>query len=461
MTTATHAPTGRRKTGMAEPGRNARAKATPVKEENKEEDKVEQTAAEMLQGSSEVRIRINWFGTTAKVDDEIAAEMLKDQNADRKAVSISKRLLASKHEALLAVKEARKSIEEHVRAWTIPMIALKVADKHKAVGDDALTRKDAGIRIIQKKDMEGFDDRLNYLAGVLDTAAGGLQAKMPEIMNEDKERLGNLWKQSDYPKDVTKLIGVEVTYKSVSLDVDWMTLCPKIYEREQANAKKKFEAVVENAAVEFASRFVKYVQQVVDQLGNRLRLNPVNDKDKIFVCGADDKEVQVSVREAEVLTVLGHEHEPDEIPEGSVLLQLRLDKAGAKGRSTEVWLTEPITKKRYFDEFRPYETTEKRKLYASTVDNLKAEMDAFLNVGQMLGPYRAVIEGSVTEVKAMLTKGASDLDTERIARELRDGKYFRNEMKEVLGRVVNQVAGAVGEVRERRRSIKKGLIGKV
>ena len=424
-----------------------------------ESNEIEKTAEELLKGASEVRVRISWFGTSAKVDEENAKDMLKDTDADRSSVSISKRLLRTKHQALQVVKEARKAIDEHIRGWTIPMMALKLTDTN-ASGEEGVTRKDAGIRLIQKKDMAQFDERLSYLTELLRTATKSLQHALPEIKEEDRERLGKLFRDTDYPTDITNLIGIECSYKQVGADIDWETLCPAIYERERFNARKRFEAVVDNAAAEFAERFVRYVKQVVDQLGNRTRLNPLPDKNTITAIGADDKSLQVDVTDAEVLSVLDHSHD-EEIPIDHVLLQLRLSKGDNKGRSTEVWMAAPITTKDYYAHLRPQETSERKKLYASTIDNLKSEMDAFINIGNMLGPYQSVIAESVNNVKNMLSKASHQLNTDAISKALREGDYFRNEMATVLKGVVNSVADAVGTVKVKRRSIKKSLIGQV
>lgn len=442
------------KTATVSARKPAVAPATPAVDEFSD-TKVSEDAEALLKQCSEVRVRINWFGTSAKVDEEMAIEMLKGTDAARGAVSIGKRLLSSKHEALSAVKEARQAIEAHVAAWTVPMLAIRASSS-----PDSSLRKDAGIRLIQKKDMAQFDERLGYLKGLLHTAAQSLQRKLPEIKEQDRERLGRLYDEGDYPTDVTALIGVEVTYKTAGVDLDWETLCPAIYERERDAARQKFTAVVENAAAEFAGRFVKYVKQVVDQLGNRIRINPVDSHGTAHVIGPDDELVNVNIRDAEVLDKLTHSTD-EEVPAGSVLLKVRLAKGGKKGRAFEAWFAKPITENEYATKLRPYASTDRKKLYDSTIDNLKQEMEAFLNIGELLGPYREVIAGSVERVKNMLGKGDSGLDTSRIAEQLRQGDYFRNEMKTVLEGVAHVVESGMADAQQVRRKIRKGLIGKV
>lgn len=404
------------------------------------QEEVVKTGEKLISECSEVRVRINWFGTASKVDDETKQEMLKGHGAERNAVAISKRLLTSKHDALVALKAARAALMDHVKAWTVPMLAIRTLE-----GTEATMRKDAGIRLIQKKDMQQFDERLQYLTGVLITSLQAFQRALPVIKQEDKERLGDLYRETDYPDDVTKLVSVEVTYKTTAVDLDWESLCPNIFRRERAAASARMNAIVENAAVEFSKRFVQYVKQVCDQLGNRIRLNP--ERESPFS----------EYRDAEVTQRITHAEDPD-IPEGHIQIEVR--RAGKKGGRQElVWL-DPMPIAAY-QQLRPYETAERKKLFASSIDNIKQEMEAFINVGDMLGPYKNVVSESVQKVRDILTRASRDQDSERIAEELRKGDYLRNEMQHVLEGAANVVRDAIGEGSRTRRRINAELIGKI
>lgn len=412
--------------------------ANEIEEEVPEEvaDDMARTGEMLLKQCSKVRVRISWFSTSAQVDGEMKMEMLEGTEADKSAVSISKKFLNTRHDALEAVKQARASIQSYVQGMTIPMLALRS-------GDDAEAgiQKDAGIRLIRKSDMEEFDRKIRFLIGVLGTAVEGLQKAMPEIMAMERKTRGRLFDPSDYPTNVTRLVGVSVSYEPAGVDVDWEQLCPEIYKRESLAARQKFALVAENAAVEFAKTFTEYVSQVVEQLGNRVRLNPVEGPE------------WARYKDAEVLETVDHDADPD-VPRGHVLVKVRLRKgAGVKGKSEDVWMDEPIRKDFYHDKLRPRETGEKKKLYASTVENLKAQLERFLNIGDMLGPYRDVIHESVDRVKQLLVGASRDMDSGRIAEELRGGEYLRNQMRSVLAGVKDTIQDSVAEMKVVRRKV--------
>lgn len=405
----------------------------------------EQTGELLLKQCSRLRLRINWFSTSSKIGDEMAMAMLKDTEAEKSMVSLSKKFLTGKHDALEAVRQAKAALTSYVQSMTVPLLAIRNSED-----TEAGMQKDAGVRLIQKKDMEDFDAKVQYLRGLLMTCVERLQRALPEIIAEDRKRLGRLFDENDYPKNIAEMVSVSVSYEPIGVDLDWETMCPEIYRREAANARLKFAAVAENAAQEFATQFVQYVAQVTEQLGSRVRLNPIENS------------TWEDVRDAEVLTIEDHAKDPS-IPAGHVMVKVRKKKAaGVKGRSEDVYLTnEPISKTKYQTELRPYETTEKKKLFGSTIENLKQQMERFLNVGDMLGPYRHVIQESVDRVKLLLTKASDNMDSEKIADELRSGDYLRNEMREALSSVADEIQATVGDSRKVRRRISAKLIGKV
>lgn len=430
------------------------------------ENQIVQTADNLIKECSKIRVRFSWFGTSARIDDEILSEMMGGETAQviKDAVASHKRLLKSKHEALVTTKQAFQSIKDYVNAMTIPLVLLRQASSDDNSDTEHL-RKDAGTRVIQKKDMSEFDDRMKYLISVLNTAVGKLQKAMPAIKKEDKERLDKvnkgLYNDNDYPSDVTKLVGVHYSFEPIGVDADWEKLCPEIYERERGAARKKFEMVVENAAVEFADRFVKYVKQVVDQVGNRVRLNPADGYEITQVIGPDEKKVPANIQEAEVLTKLTSEDDSD-VPFGYVVCKLRLLKGKfAKGRSFECWMADPIKEKHFYDKLRPYETSERKKFYESTIEHLKSELETFINIGSMLGPYQSIVTDSVSKVKNLLTQASSSLNASEISEQLRTGQYFRNKMKTVLEGVANVVESKMTNTVKKRRKISSKLIGKV
>lgn len=463
--TATRPNRRRRQPVAIEPSQNGHARPDIVPAEptpviapiSPVDAKIEQTAETIIKECSKVRVFRSWLSTSTRIADDVLEDMIDAPKKVKAALTVSKRTIKSNHDAWKAASQAYAAVEHYVNGMTIPLIALRGGG-----GEETTVRKDGGVRVIQKKDMAEFDAHMHYLQGVLKSAVDQLQAAWPQIIADQKPRLDalneKLFNASDYPEDITQLITVGWGYEPIGLDADWKTLCPEIYEREAASAKKKCEAVVENAAAEFAKTFVEVMSQAARSFGCRTRLNPTAGGQHMR-CKVGDQEILCDLTDAEVIETKAHADDA-EIPEGLILVKVRLKKVG-KGQPADVWLAEPNDRQAWNARFRPYETAEKRIIHTSTVDHLKDQLETFLRVGDLLGPYKEAIAGSVAKVREMLTKGAADLNTTKIADELRKGTFFRNELKTSLENVAGAVQTAMRDTVVRRRTIKASLIGEM
>jgi hypothetical protein len=140
-------------------------------------------------------------------------------------------------------------------------------------------------------------------------------------------------------------------------------------------------------------------------------------------------------------------------------LTVAVTKSGPLPRTEEVWFPEPVERTVYQRDYRPVTTDEKKKIFGGTLANLKAEMDSFLAIGDMLGPYKDTVAGAVAQVKKILANADANMDSEKIAEELRKGTFLRAQMKQVLGKVAVEVESRVEAAIPKRRILKKSAVG--
>jgi hypothetical protein len=407
------------------------------------QQQVSSQAGSLLEQCSKVSVRVSWFSTSTKVKDDQAEQMVQQVDADRRALSISKRLLVSKHPAVKQCNQARDAIGAFVKSWTIPVMAVT------GDGVDDGARKVAGDRLIQKNDMQEFDRRLQGYVSALKTAVQNLQAKMPEVIEQDRERLGKTFNAGDYPTDVTKLVKVTVRYEPTGVDIDWQQLCPEVYARMRQSAQQAMENVVKTAAEEFTAGLLEAVELVTKQLGARRRLNPEKGHPR-----------RDELMDAEVVSELSPAEDPS-IPEGHVAIEVVYSK---NGRKHQEWLTGESGQDLTLAEYRKlqiYDADDRRKIYASSIEQLKTQLDTFLQIGSMLGPYKDLVGKSVTEVREILQRAARDMDSESIAKQARTGDFYRDELRKKLVSVTVAVQSATGISQKRRRSIDPSLVGKM
>lgn len=394
-------------------------------------------AAQTIESSCmEFRMSVRWLELNKKVDKHSAEKMTATVNARREGVSLTKRLFSAKTEAMQKANAARGRLTQLRDAWTIPkaMLCTKVGDEPE---------KDPGIRLIRIADIDEFDELLNAAIADLMTSIAVLQDDLEKIKEADKERLGDLYDDADYPDDVTEYVEVVKGYQPIMYTEDFRILAPATYKKELARTQQMFEDTANLAATTFAKTFLAQVKTLCNQLGNRTRLNPPKDHPQAYL------------KDAEVVTFQDHDTDPETIEPGQVQVELRYKPAGEEKNVTH-WFN--MTEKE-FEEFRPYKTDEKRKISESSVVGLMDSFDTFRKLGEYAGAHASKIEGAIAEVKSKLEKVAGG-DYSVVADELRKSKFFRNEMESQLTVVADSLKAVVVDVKKCRRRVNKDLMGK-
>jgi hypothetical protein len=287
--------------------------------------------------------------------------------------------------------------------------------------------------------MQAFDERVRYLSTLLYQTVARLQEQRSALLEAEREALGpDLFDPEDYPTDFTKEIQVEVIYESTGIDIDWRTHCPEIYRSQVQRMEREASLIIANGAAEFAESLSNYLEQTVRQLGNRRRLNP-----------RPGSGYPAHLQEAEVVREYTHKDLPDQVPEGSVLLQVRY-ASGARSQMQDVG---PVTPAQLQNDLRVYVTTERRQLQTASIEHLRREMERLMNIGPMLGEFQAHLAPGIERIQRLLTDVDAGMNPERIAEQLRSSEYLRNQFTTTLTEVGHLVSDAVEDVVTTRRRV--------
>jgi hypothetical protein len=257
-----------------------------------------------------------------------------------------------------------------------------------------------------------------------------------------------LYCEDDYPTNLVDDVVVSVEYlPGTRVALNLKEVAPEIYARQMTLARVACEEVVHSWAEEFGRNFQNFVLQFADQLSMRLRLDPVEDW-KIL-------------KDAEVTNVIKHQDD-ETVPSGHVVISLRrkdklvITLPGGKTLvptpTGEYWL-DAMPEHDYAVLLRPYETTQKKKLYDSTLANLKEQMEAFRRSAEMFGPHAAAIQAAVDRVGSLFSEVSRDQDTGRLLEELRVSDRSRRDMRQALQAVGQSLGNAVEDVVKVRRRV--------
>lgn len=393
--------------------------------------------SQLLGDCVEFEYEIGWFGTSTKLDRDDLNDMLSVVSATKDSVSVSKRLLSSKHPAVKAANEAKRAVTNYVNAMTIPKVVMI-----KTIENAAEFKKAAGRRLIRVADVEEFDRHLDFLWLQLQAAIRSLSAAMPDIIAFERNKLGRLFNASDYPTDISSEVTFTKSYGS-SVPVSLADAAPEIYRRQEAMVRKMYTEAATSAVKSFGEEFLAVTKKFVEQLGYRRR---VRVSHSAFRPDDFDNHQVSELQDAEVVSTTTALQDQD-MPTDSIAIELRFRPRGEEKNIVKTF--GPMPMQLFESVFSVYETDEKKKCFESTVDALKAHLESFQRVGDMWGEDRECFANSVQQVRDILMRANVRMDSREILNELRGGDFLRSSLRSSLSEVAAALESSLTVVTER------------
>ncbi len=385
----------------------------------------------------EVHLEVNWYSTSKTLDSATAKAMLSDYNASVDSVGMSKRLFGSGHPLVKAANKAKTALLAYRDSMTTAVA--KVPPLNMSEEDAAkFLQKEPGTRLIETTSIEDFDQQVQILVGNLKASVKALNDGLDSVKEFDKKRLGTLFKDSDYPNEVTAEVRGPY-YKEVNYSADFESVAPNACKRMKDALFHRLAGGVDATIGDFARSLVDLAKQIANQLGNRTRLL------------VPKGHALSHLREAEVIEYLTPDNDP-EVPAGKIMVNVRYTPNGKKKNETE-WLE--LTPEEY-QALKPYETNERKKLYESSLDNLKQQCVSVKNVAAMLGEQGTPIVTAASKLEDLLASVGTN--NKEVLEELRSSEFVRKQTTKALSELTSALTSqfSVKEVfTERRRSIGK------
>ncbi len=385
----------------------------------------------------EVHLEVNWYSTSKTLDAATAKQILAGYDASVDAVGMNKRLFGSGHPLVKSANKAKTALLAYRDSMTtavakVPPLNMSEEDASKFL------QKEPGTRLIETGSIDTFDQQVQVLVGNLKAAVKALNDGLEDVKAFDKTRLGTLFKDSDYPTEVTAEVRGPF-YKEVGYSADFEKVAPGACKRMKDALFHRLSGGVDATIGDFARSLVDLAKQIANQLGNRTRLLVPKSHELAYL------------REAEVIEYLTTENDP-EVPAGKIMVNLRYTPKGKKKSETS-WFE--FTPEEY-EALKPYETNERKKLYDSSLENLKQQCASVKNVTSMLGEQGTPIVEAASKLEDLLASiGTSN---ESVLEELRSSAFVRKQTTKALGDLANLLTTQFSSKEiftERRRSIGK------
>ena len=194
-----------------------------------------------------VRVHIRWPGTRKSLSESQRSLAAEAFAADQKSVSAAKKLLDTSHPAFKAVTTVKTAAVNYWRDSTLPFV-------------------EPGMRLIRRQQITEFNERMTEYREQLAIAVSELEQHFDELVQQARQRLGDLFNASDYPADLADAFAIEWDFPSVSTPEYLRSVSPELYEAECQRVRARFDEAVSLAENAFAEELAQLVTHLAERL---------------------------------------------------------------------------------------------------------------------------------------------------------------------------------------------------
>jgi hypothetical protein len=219
-----------------------------------------EAAGRLQQTMAAVRLSFTWLGVRRTLTPEQKEQAADAFGASGKVLSAGKKLLDTSHPAFKAVTSVRTQAVQYWKSMSLPY-------------------PEPGLRLIRQGRIEVFDERMREFCEDLVQAVAQLDRRYAELKTSSRQRLGNLYSESDYPATLTGLFGLEWDYPSVEPPDYLRQLHPELYEEECRRVRARFDEAVQLAEEAFLAEFNELIAHLCERLSGRQDGKPKTFRD--------------------------------------------------------------------------------------------------------------------------------------------------------------------------------------
>ncbi|MCA9564428.1 MAG: hypothetical protein KC561_13120 [Myxococcales bacterium] len=204
-------------------------------------------ARELRREALAMRLGFRWLGVRRALSHDQKAQAAESFAAESEYLSAGKKLLDTRHPAVRRVWTVRTRAAQMFRGYSLPY-------------------PEPGIRLLRQRDVQPMVGRLETLRCELHEAARELDESFDDLKQQARERLGELFEDSDYPASLRDAFEIIWDFPSVEPPDFLQQLAPELYEHESQRVRARFEQAVALAEQSFMDEFAKLVEHLTERL---------------------------------------------------------------------------------------------------------------------------------------------------------------------------------------------------
>ncbi len=194
-----------------------------------------------------MRLSFTWFGTRKTLSSQQKAQAADTFHAEGKYLSAGKKLLDTGDASFRAVTAVRNQANTYFKGVSLPY-------------------PEAGIRLVRQDSLDPINVRMRAFCDELAEAVSTLDGRFSELKYEARDRLGDLYNESDYPASLDGLFEIAWDFPSVEPPDYLRRLNPALYRQECDRVRARFDEAVEMAETAFTEELAKMVEHLSERL---------------------------------------------------------------------------------------------------------------------------------------------------------------------------------------------------
>jgi len=206
------------------------------------------SAGEQLQTeTTAIRLHIRWPGVKKTLSQSQRLLAAGAFNADLNVLSAAKKLLDTSHPAFRAVSAVRSRVVTCWRDQTLPYV-------------------EPGVRLVRRSTVPKLESQLHEAQAELEEAVSELDRCYGDLVEQARQRLGELFDATDYSSSIVDLFEISWDYPATTPPDYLRTVAPEVYQSECLRVRDRFNEAVEIAQAAFAEELSNLVSHLAERL---------------------------------------------------------------------------------------------------------------------------------------------------------------------------------------------------
>lgn len=323
---------------------------------------------------TKVTIDCSWLPNKRTVSKDTKDKLAVLVGGSKRRFSGTKTLFNPTLDCIQAYSLAKSQFEDARRKWLINL------GKYGKASD--VTTDGGAVYVLRVEDVNAFERDFETAKRNVYAARDRIIQELPEIRENAQRELGSEYDAKFYHRDTINNINIESpVYSAFTVDVRVPT---HVQERQLTALHRQAAATIESGVSRMVNEFAQYFVTAMNQFRRRKTIHPPRGHEMF------------AWNQAEVVTEFLSQHDPENIPAGSLKIELRR-KSGDTSNTEKFILT-----REEYAALNPREIEENRQLRGDVIGDIRRRLEEFQRLQSVFGSSGVQLNDAFEQLRTVL-----------------------------------------------------------